>query len=81
MTNKNNVIQLPGCATYGELLEKHLSDLTDEQKNARIDEMILIRSAEDGLAFYILEGEDIVHMVGLVELVKTYLLTSQIDVE
>ncbi len=76
MVKLSNVISLDGRPTYIKALEDHIAQLSDEQKNVRVSDMILISSVEDSSLFTIIVGDNIMYLVGLIEMIKIHLVAT-----
>jgi len=69
-------IRIVGSLTYEEVVMKHLSKLSDKQKNAKIDSMLIISDGELGVGFGILGGDNILEIIGLANVVVNHLATG-----
>lgn len=76
-----NIVSLDKRASYEEALNEHLSLLTDEQRESKINDMMIVYSGDLGGAFSLVEGENIQSLIGLLEMIKIYLITSGVDYE
>jgi len=67
-----NVINLnaKGTLTYEEALLKHLGMLTDEEKNSKVSGMVIMSDGEMGLGFGIPEGDNMLQIIGMIEVLK-----------
>ena len=77
-----NVISIDKRETYEQALRNHLEDLTDEQKSAKVNDMLVIYTSDYGNAFaWVCGNDDITKVVGILETVKYYLLTLGVEYE
>lgn len=78
----NNVISISKQESYEKILKEHLDSLPDELKNLNVTEMVVIANTkEEGEVFSVLKDFKLAALVGLLEIVKMYILTSGVDYE
>ena len=73
----SNVVPFPGMITQQEAIARHLSVLTQEQKDCLVTDMIVIYSCEGGEAYTVPIGTNTTYLVGLIETIKHCILSTQ----
>ncbi len=71
---KDNVAELHKKRTYETVLLEHLNSLTKEQKESEVGMLITMSTVEEGAAFCIVEGDDILAVVGLIASCNQFLI-------
>ncbi len=64
--------------TFGEVLQNYIDDLTDEERAATINNIMLIGTSIKGPFFSVIEEIPLLEGLGLLEIVKTYLISEKL---
>lgn len=77
------MISIDSRDTYEEAIMAHLDALTEEEKSRRVNDSLIIADVVNvGPTFTLLAGGDnVANIIGLLELIKIYILTSEVDYE
>lgn len=59
--------------TYIEAIMNHVDMLTDEQKNAQVECMVLSGLTKQGCMYSVLDGGDLLQILGLLDVTKLHL--------
>ncbi len=60
--------------TYEEAVLEHLASLTQEQRDSEVGILLIMSTIEAGAAFCIVEGDDILSVVGLIASCQQFLI-------
>ncbi len=75
---KGNVTELRKKTTYETALLEHLNNLTQEQKDSEVGILITMSTVEAGAAFCIVEGDDVLAVIGLITACNQFLIEDAI---
>lgn len=76
LVTKTATASVPIRKTYLQLIEDHISRLTDEQKNSTVETLIICGEHDDGVYYVVLAGESVSAAVGLLEINKMSIMES-----
>ena len=65
--------------TYIEALNAHIEELTDENKNAACDVLMLVGITSQGAVYTVLEGDNVVEAIGLLESIKQFIVLEYLE--
>lgn len=65
-------------ATYEDMIKKYLGDLTEEEKKAKVNSVIVLGVGEQGGFYSIVKDIGVLESIGLVEQLKYYLIQESI---
>lgn len=76
ITPKNKLVSIDSRQTYEEALLGQLDKMTLEQKQCKVNQVIIIWDGDHGEAFSVLESSSMVELIGLIELIKIFIATD-----
>ena len=83
ITKIANIISIDNRDSYSKVILDHLDGLTEEEKGRKVNDLLIISDIVDvGPVFTLLSGgNNLASIIGLLELIKMYILSSEVDYE